>query len=59
MAFCMAAVLTGACVSELRARHRAEAVRIVEFAIGQQAGIGSDDGAAKLERQFGGEIEST
>ena len=42
---------------ELLARRRAEAEGIVEFAIGQQARIGSDDGAAKLERQSAVEIE--
>ena len=55
---CMAAVLAGACVGELLTRHRAEAEGIVEFAIGQQARIGGDDGAAKLERQSAVEIES-
>src|SRR5690242_10697125 len=54
---CMAAVVAGACVGELLARHRAEAEGIVEFAIGQQARIGSDDGAAKLEHQSAVEIE--
>jgi hypothetical protein len=39
------------------ARHRAEAEGIVEFAIGQQARIGSGGGAAKLERQSAVEIE--
>jgi hypothetical protein len=47
----MAAVLAGACVGERLARNRAEAEGIIEFTIGQQARIGSDDGAAKLERQ--------
>jgi hypothetical protein len=51
-------MLAGACVGELLARHRAEAEGIVEFAIGQQARIGGDDGAAKLERQSAVEIES-
>ena len=54
---CMAAVLAGACVGELLARHRAEAEGIVELSIGQQARIGSDGGAAKLERQSAVEIE--
>jgi hypothetical protein len=53
----MAAVLAGACVGELLARHRAEAEGIVEFAIGQQASIGRDDRASKLERQSAVEIE--
>jgi len=46
----MAAVPAGAGVSERAARHHTEAGGVVEFAIGQQARIGDDDGAAKLER---------
>src|SRR5689334_6276651 len=53
----MAAVLGGAWVSEHAARHHAEAEGIAEFAIGQQARIGSDGGGAKLERQSAVEIE--
>ena len=51
------AVLAGAGVGEPLARHRAEAERVVEFAIGEQTGIGGDDRTAKLERQPAVEIE--
>ena len=53
----MATILAGAGVSERAACHGAEAEGVVKFAIGQQAGIGRDDGAAKLERQSAVEIE--
>ena len=53
----MAAVLAGACVGEHVARHRAEAESVVEFAIGQQSGIGGDPGAMELELQPAVEIE--
>ena len=50
----MSAVLAGARVGEHFARHRAQAECVVEFAIGEQTGIGGDDRAAKLEHQRGG-----
>ena len=53
----MAAVLAGARIGEHLAGHRAEAECVVEFAIGEQSGIGGDDGAAKLQRQAAVEIE--
>ena len=53
----MATILAGACVSERAACHHAEAEGVVEFAIGQQSGIGGDGGAAKLERQSSVELE--
>ena len=46
----MATVPAGACVSERAACHHAEAEGVVEFTIGQQASIGRDDRATKLER---------
>jgi hypothetical protein len=53
----MATVPASACVSERAACHHAEAEGVIEFTIGQQARIGRDDGAAKLERQSAVEIE--
>ena len=53
----MPAVLAGACVGEHIARHRAKAERVVEFAVGEQAGIGGDHRSAKLEHQSAVEIE--
>jgi hypothetical protein len=51
------AVPAAACIGEHVLRHRAEDERIVEFAIGQQAGVGGDAGAVKLELQVAVEIE--
>ena len=53
----MAAVLAGARIGERLARHRAQPECVVEFAIGQQSGIGGDHGAAKLQHQAAVEIE--
>jgi hypothetical protein len=53
----MPAVLAGARVGEHLAHHRAEAERIVEFAVGQQSSIGCDDRPSKLERQSAVELE--
>jgi hypothetical protein len=53
----MPAILAGARVSEHLARYRAEAERIVAFAVGQQSSIGCNDRASKLERQSTVEIE--
>jgi hypothetical protein len=52
----MAAVPAGACVGE-HVRHRAETESVVEFAVGQQSGIGSDPGAMELDLQPAVEIE--
>jgi ABC-type Fe3+ transport system substrate-binding protein len=51
------AVLAGAAVGQPFARHRAEAKRIVEFAIGEQTGVRRDDRTAKLQRQPAVEIK--
>ena len=53
----VAAVPAGACVGEHVARHRAETESVVEFAVGQQSGIGGDPGAMELELQPAVEIE--
>ena len=53
----MPAVLAGARVGERLARHRGQAERVVEFAIGEQSGIGGDHRAAKLQHQPAVEIE--
>ena len=53
----MAAVLAGARVGQHLARHRAQTECVVEFAVGQQSGIGGDHGAAKLQHQAAVEIE--
>ena len=53
----MAAIPAGACIGEHVARHRAETEGVVEFAIGQQSGIGGDPGAMELELQPAVEIE--
>jgi hypothetical protein len=46
----MTTVLAGACVSQCFAGCRAQTERVIEFAIGEQAGIGCYNGAAKLNR---------
>jgi hypothetical protein len=51
----MAAVLAGAGIGEHVTGHRAEAQGIVEFAIGQQPGIGGDPRTMELELQAAGE----
>ena len=53
----MAAIPAGACVGEHVARHRAETESVVEFAIGQQSGIGGDPRAMELKLQAAVEIE--
>jgi hypothetical protein len=53
----MTTVLAGACVGDQVARYGAETEDIVKFTIDQQARIGGDDRAAKLERQSAIEIE--
>jgi hypothetical protein len=47
----VAGPLAGAGVGEARARHGAEAERVVEFAISEQAGVRRHDGTTKLQRQ--------
>jgi hypothetical protein len=37
--------------------HRGKSERVVEFAMGEQTGIGCEDRPSKLERQFAVEIE--
>ena len=51
------AIPAGACIAEQITRHRAETERVVEPAVGQQSGIGSDPGAMELELQPAVEIE--
>ena len=53
----MPAVLAGACVGERLARHGAQAERVVQFAVGEQSGVGGDDRTAKLKHQSAVEIE--
>jgi hypothetical protein len=53
----MPAVLACASVSEHLARHHTEAERVVEFAIGEQSGVGGHDRTAKLKHQSPVEIE--
>jgi hypothetical protein len=53
------AVLARAGVCEPRTRHRAEAERVVQFAVGEQTGVRRDDRAAKLERQPGSKSSLT
>ena len=54
----MAPVLAGERVREDLACNRADAERVVEFAINEQSGVGRDDRAAKLEHQPAVEIQS-
>jgi hypothetical protein len=54
----MPAIPAGACIGEHLARHRAEAERIVEFPVREQAGVGGDHRSARLELQPAVEIES-
>ena len=51
------AVLARAGVGEPLACHRAQAERVVEFAVGEQTGVRRHDRTAKLERQPAVEIE--
>ena len=53
----MAPVLAGERVREDLACNRADAERVVEFAINEQSGVGRDDRAAKLEHQPMVEVE--
>jgi hypothetical protein len=53
----MAFVLAGARIGEGLARHRAQPECVVEFAIGQQSGIGGHHRAAKLQHHPAVEIE--
>jgi len=54
---CMATVLAGARIGEGLARYSAQSECVVEFAIGQQSGIGGDHRAAKLQHQPAVEIK--
>jgi hypothetical protein len=51
------AILACARIGEFLACHRSRPEHVVEFAIGQQSGIGCDQGAAKLNRQAAVKIE--
>ena len=51
------AILSGACLGQNLARHVRQSERVVEFAVGQQAGVGGHDRAAKLQPQPAVEIE--
>ena len=53
----MSPILAGTRIGQHVARHRAEAQGIVEFAIGQQSGIGGDPRAMELKLQAAVEIE--
>ena len=53
----MTDVLAGASVGENFACHRAEAERVVEFPVREQAGVGGDHRSPKLERQAAVEID--
>ena len=53
----MPAVLAGAGVGEHLARHVGQPERVVEFSIGEQSGVGSDDRSAKLQHQAAVEID--
>jgi len=53
----MSAVLAGAGVGELLARHRTEAERVVEFTVGEQTGVRGNNRTAKLEHQPAVKIE--
>jgi hypothetical protein len=53
----MATVLPGACVGQHLTCHCPETEDIVEFAIGEQSGIGGDPRAMKLKLQATVEIE--
>jgi len=53
----MSAILAGSRIRERFSRHRAEAKRIIEFAIGEQPRVGGHDRTTKLEHQSAVEIE--
>jgi len=54
----MIAVLARARVGERFTRKFAQTERIIEFAIGEQTGVGCDDGPAKLKHHAAVEIKS-
>src|SRR5262245_52704641 len=54
---CVPTILAGACVGQNITCHRGQAECVVEFAIGQQSGIGSHHRAAKLKPQSAVEIQ--
>ena len=51
------AILTGAGVGQNLARHVRQSERVVEFAVGQQAGVGGHDRSAKLQPQAAIEVK--
>ena len=53
----MTPVPAGARIGEHIAGHRAETEGVIEFAIGEQSGIGGDPGAMELELHAAVEIE--
>jgi hypothetical protein len=53
----MSAIPARARFGEHLAGHRGQSERVVEFAMGQQTGIGCENRPSKLERQFAVEIE--
>jgi hypothetical protein len=53
----MSPILAGACVGKHVPRHHAEAESVIEFAIGQQSGIGGDSRAKELKLQAAVENE--
>src|ERR1700730_18095611 len=54
---CMPAILASACVGERIPRHRAEAQRVVQFPVCEQACVGGNHRSAKLKHQLAVEIE--
>src|SRR5262249_30116894 len=54
---CVPTILAGACVGQNITCHRGQAECVVEFAIGQQSGIGRHHRAAKLKHQTAIEIQ--
>jgi len=53
----VAAVLARARIGERLTCHHGQPKSVVEFAIGQQSGIGGDNGPAKLQRQTAVKIQ--
>ncbi len=54
---CMPAILASACVGERITRHRAEAQRVVQFPVCEQACVGGNHRSAKVKQQSAVEIE--
>jgi hypothetical protein len=53
----MSAILASACVGERITRHHAEAQRVVQFPVCEQACVGGNHRFAKLKHQSAVEIE--